>query len=95
MPNQLAMEISYQLAQPNLMNKEKIDPLDSKRKCHQVSDRWLNTILLSLKCTLSNSRIFFLSNTNSSNLCSAVNLQPISSYICLILPCSQLDICTW
>jgi hypothetical protein len=39
MPNQLAMEISYQLAQPNLMNKEKIDPLDSKRKCHQVSDR--------------------------------------------------------
>jgi hypothetical protein len=39
MPNQLATGISYQLAEPNLMSKEKIDPLDSKRKCHKVSDR--------------------------------------------------------
>lgn len=40
MPNQFATGISYcQLAQPNLMPKEKIHPLDSKRKCHQVSDR--------------------------------------------------------
>jgi hypothetical protein len=39
MPNQLATEINYQLAPPKLMSKEKFDPLDSKRMCHQVMDR--------------------------------------------------------